>query len=397
MDITKVTDRRRLPSRREPYWRRVRRGCYIGYRAGSNTWIARVRSRQGEQHYKALGDANTLSFDDAVRSADHWVTQLASHATRTPKRGAVTNALAAYVDWLRDNGRESTAKDAQGRFKLLVDDDPISTERLEDLTREDVVNWRNRIKNGRKPRTVNRHVRAVVAALNQSLRLGFTGNPVAWRLEPLSDADDRPPGAEFLDATQRQLLISVAPPRLGAFLRVMSETGARPGEIAKAQVRDFDPRSGTLTLTHKKGRPVRVRTRVVILPEDAVAFFNDLVRDRQPNAPLCPTSTNIFWDRHSWAKLLREAITVANETIAQPNVYAIDSDTSVIKRIPKKVSAYTFRHSRISELLQHHHVDPMTVALQMGTSVEMIERHYFRFLASSLRSKLGNATGLKLA
>jgi integrase len=375
----------------------VRRGCYIGYRAGSSTWIARVRSRQGGQHYKALGDANTLTFDQAVQSADAWFTQLASHATRAPKRGTVSDALTAYVDWLKDNGRQSTSKDASGRFKLLVNQDPISSERLEDLTREDLVNWRNRIKNGRTPRTVNRHVRAVVAALNQSLRLGFTGNPVAWRLDPLCDADDRPAGAVFLDAAQRQLLISVAPPRLGTFLRVLSETGARPGEIAKAQVRDFDPRSGTLTLTHKKGRPVRVRTRVVILPENSVAFFNDLVRERQPNAPLCPSTTNGFWDRHSWAKLLREAITVANETIAQPNVRAIDSDTSVTKRIPKDVSAYAFRHSRISELLQHHHVDPMTVALQMGTSVEMIERYYFRFLSNSLRSRLSNALGAKSA
>lgn len=397
MDISKATERRRLPLRREPYWRRVRRGCYVGYRAGSNTWIARVRSRQGEQHYKALGDANTLSFDEAVRSADVWFTQLASHATRAPKRGTVADALTAYIGWLKDNGRENTATDANGRFALLVEKDPIASERLEDLTQEDLINWRNRIKNGRSPRTVNRHVRAVVAALNQSLRLGFTGNPVAWRLDPLPDNDDRPPGAVFLDATQRQLLISVAPPRLGVFLRVLSETGARPGEIAKAQVRDFDPRSGTLTLTHKKGRPVRVRTRVVVLPEHTVAFFNDLVRDKQPNAPLCPSTTNGFWDRHSWAKLLREAINVGNEAIARPNVQAIDSDTRTTKIIPKEVSAYAFRHSRISELLQHHHVDPMTVALQMGTSVEMIERHYFRFLSNSLRSRLSNTTAVKSA
>lgn len=397
MDISKATERRRLPSRREPYWRRVRRGCYVGYRAGSNTWIARVRSRQGEQHYKALGDANTLSFDEAVRSADVWFTQLASHATRAPKRGTVADALIAYIGWLKDNGRESTAKDANGRFTLLVEKDPIASERLEDLTQEDLINWRNRIKNGRTPRTVNRHVRAVVAALNQSLRLGFTGNPVAWRLDPLSDNDDRPGGAVFLDATQRQLLISVAPPPLGAFLRALNETGARPGEIAKAQVRDFDPRSGTLTLMHKKGRPIRVRTRVVILPEHAVAFFTDVVRDRPPNAPLCPTATNTFWDRHSWAKLLREVITVANEAIVQPNVHAIDLGSNEAKIIPKGVTAYAFRHSRISELLQHHHVDPITVAMQMGTSVEMIERHYFRFLSSSLRSRLRSAEGAQSA
>ena len=397
MDISKATERRRLLARREPYWRRVRSGHFIGYRAGSNTWIARIRSRQGEQQYKALGDANTLSFDEAIRSAEEWFAQISSHASRISKRGTVKEALNAYVEWLKDNGRQTTAKDATGRFDLLVSDDQFGHQRLEDLTREDVVDWRNRVKTGRTTRTVNRHVRAVVAALNQSLRLGFTGNPLVWRLDSLSDSDQRLPEVVFLDMKQRQLLISVAPARLGVFLRALNETGARPGEIAKALVRDFDVVSGTLTLTHKKGRPVRARTRVVVLPDGAVPFFREQIRDREPNAPLCPSPSGGVWDRHSWAKMLRETITVANNAISQPNVCAIEAGKSVIKLIPKEASAYSFRHSRISELLQHHCIDPVTVALQTGTSVEMIEQHYFRFIPSSFRSRLNFVTAAKFA
>ena len=47
-----------------------------------------------------------------------------------------------------------------------------------------------------------------------------------------------------------------------------------------------------------------------------------------------------------------------------------------------------FRHARISELLQVHGVDPLTVAQQTGTSVEMIERSYLRFIPSALQLKL---------
>jgi hypothetical protein len=39
-------------------------------------------------------------------------------------------------------------------------------------------------------------------------------------------------------------------------------------------------------------------------------------------------------------------------------------------------------------LLQVFGIDPLTVAQQTGTSVSMIERSYFRFIASSMREKL---------
>ena len=58
------------------------------------------------------------------------------------------------------------------------------------------------------------------------------------------------------------------------------------------------------------------------------------------------------------------------------------------KRVPPGASAYSFRHARISELLQMHGIDPLTVAQQTGTSLAMIEKAYFRFIASAMREKL---------
>jgi integrase len=59
-----------------------------------------------------------------------------------------------------------------------------------------------------------------------------------------------------------------------------------------------------------------------------------------------------------------------------------------VQRIPSGVSAYSFRHTRISELLQRYGVDPLTVAAQCGTSLIMIEKYYFKFIAGSMRDKL---------
>jgi integrase len=62
--------------------------------------------------------------------------------------------------------------------------------------------------------------------------------------------------------------------------------------------------------------------------------------------------------------------------------------TGVKARIPEGASAYSFRHARISELLQVYGVDPLTVAAQTGTSLRMIERAYFKFIRSAMLEKL---------
>jgi hypothetical protein len=71
---------------------------------------------------------------------------------------------------------------------------------------------------------------------------------------------------------------------------------------------------------------------------------------------------------------------------------AIDRHNSDVEEngemLPQNASAYSFRHSRISEMPQLHGIDPVTVAQQAGTSVAMIEKYYFRFIASAMQARL---------
>jgi hypothetical protein len=82
------------------------------------------------------------------------------------------------------------------------------------------------------------------------------------------------------------------------------------------------------------------------------------------------------WGRHSWANAFKAAKLKHNATCRSR------------QRIPADASAYSFRHARISELLQVHGIDPVTVAQQTGTSLRMIEKFYFKFIAPALRDKL---------
>lgn len=382
MDLTTKRNRERLKVRREPYWQRLAKGAYLGFRRGPDTWIARYRDRDGKQHYKAL--EGVREFDEARRAADVWLEQIGGAGTRSAKRGTVKKALEAYIEWLREQGRGSTADEAEGRFKLCVYEDAIASIRLEDATVEDFRDWRNRLRKGREARTVNRHVRAIVAGLNRALRLGFTGNPATWNLEPLADdAEDSGATTVFLTPEQRDAIVKRSSPALSLFLRGLEFTGARPGEMADATVANLDVKGRSLTLFHRKGRPVRLRPRTVALDSDAVEFFRAQTKRKLPSAFLFTDSDGAKWHRHAWAEEIRRAISEVNKKARGK------------ARVPKGASAYSFRHARISELLQLRGVDPLTVGHQTGTSIAMIEKAYFRFIPSAMRDKLSEGSGAK--
>jgi integrase len=100
-----------------------------------------------------------------------------------------------------------------------------------------------------------------------------------------------------------------------------------------------------------------------------------------PGAPLFTEDGRTPWRRHVWARQMQAAIARHNEA-AKGN-----------KRISGHATAYSFRHARISELLQIYGIDPVTVAAQTGTSVAMIEKAYLRFIPSAMQEKLAALKG----
>jgi integrase len=374
--ITSKSARARLAPRREPYWVQIGRRSYLGFRAGAGTWIVRHRDHDGRQQYRSLGEFE--EFSDAKERADRWLDRIANGAHRAPSRGTVRDALASYVRNLRSLGRRATAWDAGQRFRLTVGrSSAFGRMRLEDVRREDVEQWRDGLRRGRLPRSVNRQVRAVVAALNFAVsKRGHMGTREAWELEHLVD-DGEENVAVFLTSEQRTHLIAHSSRPLAALLTGYTHTGARPSELAEATVADFDASAGTITLRHRKGRGAKLRSRAVMLSDEGIIFFLAEARGKLPKAPLISGADGGHWRAGDWSVAIRAAANAAN---APPRKAA--------QRIPARVSAYSFRHSRISELLQLYGIDPLTVAQQCGTSMLMIEKYYFKFISNAMREKL---------
>lgn len=387
MDLSRKRDRDRLKPRTlkgdrkqrtandTPYWQKIGEGAYLGFRVTSGTWYARVRDKAGKQHYTPFGDLIGVSdpFVEAKKRAEEWLSTVTGTAVRSVKRGTVRAALEAYLAQLRREERPDAADEALWRFKLVVWSDPLADIKLEKATRDDFEEWRDRQRKGRQPRTVNRNVRAVVAGLNAARKQGHVGNPDAWKLNPLQDAAEDEADPVFLGPKRRAAIIAKASPELGLFLRGLELTGARPKELAAATSDDLDGQK--LCLRHKKGRPPKVRVRYFVLGDDSVEFFKQQAKGKL-HAPLFTRPDGEPWTNNYWARMLRKAIK------------AVNAEARGDDRIPAGASAYSFRHDRISELLQKHRVDPVTVAAQCGTSVAMIERYYFKFIESAMQEKL---------
>ncbi len=422
--ITTKTDRKKLAERRDPYFMDLGNGLSLGFRRGPDKWIARWRGKDKKYRFEALGQHD--DYADAKKEAETWRARMTGASSKKVIRGTVRDALDAYIKDLREKkNRPDAADNTEKAIECAVLNDPIADIRVEDLTLEDVEGWRERVEVSKTPRnevpddekqkaldrrtagesigsicadlkicrstffawqagrfgkrskvrapqSVNRYSAYLTAGLNAALKLGYTGNAAAWKIAAL---DEESTEAVFLSPAQRAELIKFSPPVLQEYLRGLQYTGARPSELAKATVDAFDVANGTLMLWHRKGRKAKVRTRYVTLSTEAIRFFKSHCHGKLPKAALIFSSHGDHWKPHDRCRRIAIAIRDANR----------GKETTDPLYIPDGASAYSFRHSFISEALQIYNVNVFRVAKLTGTSVAMIEKTYGHYIPDGVR------------
>ena len=377
-DLKLKKTRDRLKMRRAPHWQKLREGEYIGYCRTADTW--RARKRIGEkQQYEPLGEG--LDYDAAQSLAEAWLAKMRGATVTTAKKATVKDALLAYIADLTAQGRPKAAADALCKFKTCIWEDPLANIEMRRLTQDDSKAWLARLvaprvapQVKRTNRSANRMLRSYKAGLTAT-QGSFLGNPKAWDIKPLADdVEDAFETAVYLNADHRRALIKAASDSAALFLEGLERTGARPGELAAATVADLT--GDSLRLVHHKGRSGKIKVRHVILDTESTAFFKKQTRGKLPAAPLFTEDGKQIWRKHTWGRAVRAAIK------------AVNAKAKANKRIPPNASAYSFRHARISELLQIHKVDALITAEQTGTSVAMVEKAYLKFFPSAMRETL---------
>lgn len=386
--IDTVTARNKLTIRREPYWHRISKGFYVGFRkmtdGSGGTWLLRHRAESGDEIESSLGTLDQYKaherFDKAVDAARDWLARATTGEADLSRHGATLwDACNAYVDRIQELKGSKPAQDLAARYRRWVQPDPIQGIELVKLTREHLNGFRRRMaatpvrinKAGetrdRSKDSVNRDVAAVRAALNHAFADRMVTSDFAWR-EPLKAFKNvsRRRGL-YLDREQRRNFIRHAPDDLAAFLRGLSMLPLRPGALADLKVEDFDRRLSVL----KIGKDKSGQDRRIKLPQATAQLFENAAGDRPPTAPLLARADGQAWNKDSWKGPLKAAALGAG--------------------LPVATTAYTLRHSVISDLV-HGGLDLLTVAQISGTSVAMIEKHY-----GHLRSEVAADALAKLA
>lgn len=369
-NIKSKSGRAALPAKREPYWSRVRTGLYVGFRKlkiGEGTWIAR-HQENGKKQYRALGTfLEEGAFDNAVDAAKEWNDSLEQGASN--KIAIVEDVCHAYVDHLKMHKTASSAADAEGRFKRLVYGKKIGHIQLSKLKTTDVKQWLNAqvdvddddeddIRKAKD--SANRNLNSFKAALNLALADRLVATDAAWKtVTGFVGVGKR--RTAYLDMEQRGALIDASPDDLRLLVKGMLLTAARPGELARLIVSDFNKSQGTLDLEGKTGR------RTATISTAARHFFTEQSKGKLPAAPLISREYGGHWNKDAWKKMFKVAVKEA--------------------KLPADTVMYTLRHVAISELIMGG-MDSFIVARLAGTSVAMIEKHYGHLRHKETRQKL---------
>lgn len=364
MDLGTVEVRNKLKARPEPYWHRLAKGQFLGFRRSrvrkGGTWIARFNDPDtGKKPTRSLGDFGHLppsdQFTAASKQAREWFTHLAGGGEADVL--TVEEACRRYA---------KNKPEAEQRFIRHVYGDPVAKVSLDKLASRHISEWRKRLEakpavlakrsDGESPTrprssaSVNRDMVPLRAALNKARDDGYVLTDTAWRVA-LTPATANNRRTLYLNREERTALLNALPADAAAFCRGLCQLPVRPGALAELCVRDFNSNTHELTIRNDKGGA----WRRIVLPDETSAFFKAQKRDKLPAAYLFTSADGKQWNKNTWKGPIKAAVKVAN--------------------LPKETVAYTLRHSTITDLVVGG-LDLFTVAQVAGTSVRMIEKYY---------------------
>lgn len=378
-----ATARAKLPPRKAPYWVQLRPTIHLGYRRnigdvgtwsvkvgtpGSNkAWIKRIALADDVEAARPPEILNyTLAIDEAMKLARP---QEAADVTIEGERPlTVHEALIKYkADLIRRGGNPINATSVIfniGALKNVV----VALVKTRDL--ED---WRDALVTAGKlqPSSINRLMNSLRAALELAARKDKRITNVGvfkGGLEKLQDANV----ARNKILKDEEVCSVVAASheqdhKVGIFMQTMADTGARPSQIGRLEVRDLiilDPKRPKLMMpkSGKGGKTDRAKRKATRYPvpitTELAATLKREAAGRPMNAPLL-----VQMDGRPWGN--------------DPYRYYRWVFGDAVADIDPEITAYALRHSSIVRMLLAN-VPIRIVAAKHDTSVQQIEKTYSR-------------------
>ncbi|KAF1717911.1 hypothetical protein CSC74_03115 [Pseudoxanthomonas yeongjuensis] len=328
--------RLKLKPRKEPYWRQIVPGTFLGVYRGSreSAWIVRQRAGAGYRHQRigtpddhATADgAVVLSYTQAVTMATSTQSEAREARPRHYTDGLTLNAIMViyFEDHLAGKGSEYDSK----RFWARHGETTIGTKLVTSLDADALRKWHKAMaakaptRRGKKMEfdptnpeqrrarraTANRVLTIVKAALNYAWRNDKlpTDLPTFWqKVEPFELGEDPPP--RMLERDEITRLLNTAAVDLRDLLTAALMTGGRRGELLALPVRDYSPGRGTVRLYQSKTG----KTLLQPLTSEGVAFFDRVTAGKAPADLMFTRADGLPWGRSDLVRPMRAAIDAA--------------------------------------------------------------------------------------
>ena len=399
--------RRPLKENKNPYWVRLDRDAYLGYRKGSKGgyWIARLRTQGHKFKFQSLGVADDLQDADGIGVFDYFQAQTKARECfanmRREEKGVgkknytVDDALDAYYEYLKRN--KKTADRARFAINGLIR--PVFGKiKAVDLSYKQISAWhrklaeekpRLRVTPGKAQRykdleetpdylrkrksSANRHLTILKAALNRAYQEGDITSDDTWRrVKPFRDVER--PKVRYLSQNECERLVNACEGEFKRLVQAALLTGCRYGELIALKSHDYNRDSGTLYIRESKnGKP-----RHVILDKIGQGFFDTVTAGKLGNDLIFPKS---------------EKDGVQEKWGASHQIRPINAACHKAKIAPV-INFHILRHTHASHLAMQG--VPLTViASQLGHSdTRVTEKHYSHlapgYIADTIRANFPN-------
>jgi integrase len=285
-----------------------------------------------ERYLKYL-ESDTKSSRDAKYKIDAFI------LARFGKKEVASLTSAELQDWLRDLAK------TPARIRTARAGKKAKPQQYRKLKSDDHDGQR------RRKSTANRVLTLLKAGLNKAFNDGTLKSDLAWRrVKPFKAVDAA--RQEFLSVAEAKRVINASEPDFRMLVQAALLTGCRYGELCRLRVRDFDPANETLAIHSSKSG----KARHVMLTQEGVAFFRQLVAGRERSDVMLKRNGKTPWQTSQQIRPMREVCERA--------------------KIDPPVGFHALRHSWAS-LAVMGGLPLLIVADNLGHSTtRMVERHY---------------------
>ena len=203
----------------------------------------------------------------------------------------------------------------------------------------------------RRRSSANRTWTILRAALNHAFRDDLVASDAAWRKVKSFKGVDAA-RVRYLTVEQAKRFVSASDTDFRALVQAALQTGCRYSELARLEVADFNPDSGTVAIRRSKSG----KARHVVLTDEGVFFFRQLAAGRASSEIMLRKANGEAWRASHQLRPMAQGCERA-------------------KIIPS-VSFHALRHTWASHAVMNG-VPLLVVAKNLGhADTRMVERHY---------------------